>query len=100
MAGFTDQDEDVPYLSVPTAPGPKDEVDRDEEEFSSLVEAQKVLNEGYDSLKYDLTEVNDENEDDLKVEIRSRKRARAILDPVKQIIDEAVKAVEAKRKGR
>lgn len=100
MAGFTDLDEDIPYRSIPTAPAPEDAVDIDEEELSSLRQAKKALDEGWEELKFDLTEANDEDEDDLRVEIRARKRARAIIEPAKLIVDNAVEAVENKRKGK
>lgn len=100
MPGFTDVDEDLPIRSIPTAPDPEGVVDIDETEFSSLRHAKKALDEGWEELKFDLTSVPDDSEEALQVEIRARKRARAIIEPVKRIVDNAVEEVERKRKGK
>lgn len=99
---FSDEygDEQIPYMSPPTAAPKNDSSDVDEEEYSSLVQAKKVLDEGFEKLKYDLTEVDEKNEDSLALEIASRKKARAIIEPVKQLVDQAVEAVQVKRKGK
>ena len=100
MSGFTDQSEEVPYLSIPTAPAKGDEVDVDEVELSSLRQAQKALDEMWEDLKFDLTTIaEDFNADELLIEVKARSKARAIIEPAKLIVDNAVEKVENKRKG-
>lgn len=100
MAGFTDENENIPYRAPATAPVDHPDEDIDDQDYSTLKRVQKELDAGLEDLKFDLTEADDENEEDLRVEVRSRKRARAIIEPIKQMVDSAITNVEDKRKGK
>ena len=91
--------EEPVYRAPATAPAPADEVDIDEEQYSSLKQAQAALSEGLEDLRFDLTTIDDTDEEDMRIDIRSRKYARAIIEPVKRLVDSAVENVDNKRKG-
>lgn len=99
MTGFTDNSEEIPYRSIPTAPEPQDAVEIDEEDYSTLLQIRRNLSQDLENLKYDLTEVDTGTVRDLKVEIRSRQKAYEIIEPIYQAVKEAVDKVELTRKG-
>lgn len=100
MVGFADEAEDIPYRAPATAPVDHPDEDQDDQDYSTLVRIQKDLDKSIEELKFDLTNVKDDNETDLQVEVRARKIAYDIIGPIKQMVDSAITNVEQKRKGK
>jgi len=100
MAGFTDEAEDVPYRSIPTAPTPEDFSDRDEDDFSTLELVKQILDEGVEGVKIDVTKIDASDLQKLQGSILGKQEAYAILEPIKNMVDNAIEQVELKRKGK
>jgi len=97
--GFTNEDEAIPYRSIPTAPDPEVSVDIDESEYSTLSNVKKILDAGVESVKVDVTKLDASSAEKLQASISGKQEAYAILEPIQNMVNEAIKKVEIMRKG-
>lgn len=102
-------DESIPYRSPVTAPTTNDAVDRDAEEFSTLEDVKKTLDQAVEALSKDFNAFDilkllesptlDEAARKLLVQIEGKQIAYDILMPLQSTIDSAIQNVVQKRKG-
>lgn len=97
----SDNDEDVPLrspVSQATAVAPAAE--QDAEDFSTLLDIQKDINEQMARLSsVDVFSLTD-SELSIKEQIAAYKKAKEILEPIQQVINDTVENVKNKLKGR
>ena len=94
-------DESIPYRSpAHVAAVPTTQRDRDEEDYSTLVEVRRLLDESIINLYKDFNAFDtDKNGTDLEVQIGGRKYAYEILVPLQSLVDSAIKTVDNKQRG-
>lgn len=103
------EDENIPFLHPVTAPGRDEATDEDDQDFSTLVEIKKTLDDAMASLYKDfnafdivkLLETNTvpETRKKLLIQILGKQEAYDILMPIQSTVDSAVEDVMRKRKG-
>lgn len=102
-------DESIPYRAPVTAPTTNDAADRDEEEFSTLEDVKKTLDQALEALYKDFNAFDilkllgspklDDAARKLLVQIEAKQVAFDILMPLQSTIDSAIQNVVQKRKG-
>ncbi len=94
-----DQDEQIPFFSPATAPTPDPVAENDEDDYTTLKQVKKILDDGVDGLSTDFNAF-DLSKDAMKLEaqVAGRQIAYDILVPIQSMVDSAIKAVEEGRK--
>ena len=92
--------EEIPYLSPATAPADDQTIDNDEGDYRTLIEVQKILTQGIANLAKDFNafDLAKTGEINLTAQIMGRQVASEFLEPIKDMVDSAIKAVEDSRK--
>lgn len=95
------EDENIPYRSPVTLPPRDAATDNDDQDFSTLLEVQKVFHEAVNALYKDFNAFDlSKNVPKLEVQIAAKQIAFDILNPLKDTIDSAIQKVEQKRRGK
>lgn len=94
------EDNEIPYRSPMDATPAKIVSDQDEDDFSTLIQIQKDLNQEIDRLSsidvFDLAEA----ELSVKEQIAAYRKAKEILEPIQGLINETVNDIKLTQKGK
>lgn len=96
----SNQDEEIPFFSPATAPSPDVVAENDEDDYTTLKQVKKILDDGITDLSKDFNAF-DLAKDAMKLEaqVAGRQIAYDILVPLQSMVDSAIIAVEDGRKG-
>lgn len=96
----SNQDEEIPFFSPATAPSPDPVAENDEDDYTTLKEVKKILDDGIDNLSKDFNAFDlAKDAAKLEAQVAGRQVAYDILVPLQSMVDSAIKAVEDGRKG-
>lgn len=96
---FEDQDEQVPFLSVPTAPSDDEVTTADENDYTTLKEVRKILSQAIKDLSKDFNTLKADDIQALQAQVLGRQTAYDILVPIEEMVKSAVQSIENQRKG-
>lgn len=98
--------EELPYRSPATAPGPDPVTDKDDEDLPTLLSVKKTLDEAITALYKDFnafkilaTDNKTEATEKLLIKILGKQEAYDILSPLQSTIESAIEAVKQKHEG-